>query len=452
MRAHHVSLWILFAAAGLMALSGCSKKKKKTTPKTPGAKAEARGAKAEARASGSGGSATVPSGVSSGKEDDAKEMPSRPSGGGSEAGSGQQQGGGAAPGAARPSGGSQAGGSGASGGGGSATTTTPKVNPEEVKRRNLAAAKKALGAGNLDRAIALAKAVLAVDEKNVDAMVVIARAYFKQGKLEFCRAVLGFIAGIDPNNAHGYYLAGHLALHDNEFARARRFFEKAVERNPNFPDAWAILCAWYSKGKNWRDPKRPGKDAYTACTKATALRTWDWKSMLNLGTVYRGLAVDCRGSGVRACEMQRRSCGASQQCQSAYDSCRKGVIARCRPTELRYNKMAKEAYLRASDLYQKALRSHGKPASPYAPALFNLGVLYLDAQAMPGEGVISRLNKAKAYLRHYLRAAKPRTARKEQDTVRALLKRADMLIQAEKAKEEARKAQEAAARQARHGG
>ena len=66
MRAHHVSLWILFAAAGLMALSGCSKKKKKTTPKTPGAKAEA-------RASGSGGSATVPSGVSSGKEDEAKE-------------------------------------------------------------------------------------------------------------------------------------------------------------------------------------------------------------------------------------------------------------------------------------------------------------------------------------------------------------------------------------------
>lgn len=388
----------------------------------------------------------MPSGVSS-DEDEAKTESARPgaesgtgsNGGQPDAGQGQA---GRRPPASRP----------AAGGDSGVARPPARVDPQEIKRRNLAASRKALNAGDLDRSIALAKAVLAVDEKNVDAMVVIARAYFKQGKLEFCRAVLGFIAAIDPNNAYGYYLAGHLALHDNEFARAKRFFEKAVERNPNFPDAWAILCAWYSKGKNWRDPKHPGRDAYQACTKATALRPWDWKTMANLGTVYRGLAVECRGAGVRACETRRRSCGASGQCQAAYATCRKSVLRGCRPTELRYNKMAKDAYLRASDLYQKALRSHGKTPKPFAPALYNLGVLYLDAQAMPGETVVSRLNKAKAYLRHYLRAAAPRTARKEQDAVRALLRRADMLIQAEKAKEEARKAQQAAARQARNGG
>jgi len=319
-----------------------------------------------------------------------------------------------------------------------------------VKQRNLAGARRALSQGKYDRAIALAKLVLAVDEKNVAAMVVVAHAYFKKGNIEFCRAVLGFIAAIDPNNAHGFYLAGYLALHDGENRKARAFFEKALEKNPNFPDAWSMLCTWYTKGKNWRekDPKRVGKDAYTACSKAVQLRPWDHRSMLNLGTVYRGLASDCRGGGVQACEAQKVACRGGS-CQQTYKSCRKAVLGRCRPVEIQYFRSARQTYLRASDLYQKAVRRAGKPAGPYAPALYNLGILYLDAPVMPGETSISRLNKAKAYLRHYLQAADPRAARRDQSRVRELTRQADMRIQAEKAKEEARKAQQQAARQAR---
>ena len=314
----------------------------------------------------------------------------------------------------------------------------------------MAAARRALSQGSYERAIALAKSVLAVDEKNVPAMVVVAHAYFKEGKIEFCRAVLGFIAAIDPNNAHGFYLAGYLALHDGENRKARAFFEKAVEKNPNFPDAWSMLCSWYTEGKNWREknPKRVGKDAYTACSKAVQLRPSDHRSMLNLGTVYRGLAGDCRAGGIRTCEARKVACRGGS-CEQSYTSCRKGVLNRCRRVEIQYYRSARQAYLRASDLYQKAMRSAGKQPGPYAPALFDLGVLYMDAPVMPGETTISRLNKAKAYLRHYLQAADPRAARRDQTTVRNLTKQIDMFIQAEKAKEEARKAQQQAARQAR---
>jgi hypothetical protein len=81
-------------------------------------------------------------------------------------------------------------------------------------------------------------------------------------------------------------------------------------------------------------------------------------------------------------------------------------------------------------------------------AVFNSGVLYLDAAAFPGETAISRLQKAKKYLRQYLRAVDPRQARKESAAVRKLIQRADSKIQAVKAKAAAAAAAAAARRAA----
>jgi tetratricopeptide (TPR) repeat protein len=300
----------------------------------------------------------------------------------------------------------------------------------------------------------LAKTVLALDEKNVPAMVVAALAYFRKGQISLCRAVLRFIADIDPNNATGFYLAGHLALHDNEHTRSRLFFEKAVEKNPNLPDAWAMLCVWYVQGKNWRETRgaRAGKDALKACTKACALDSRNYKSRLNLGTVYRGLASDCRTTAAARCDIQRQSCRAAgtgeSNCQARFTSCLKPAVTRCKQGEAGYYKKAKDTYWKANALYGRYLRRKGRPARLYPMAVFNIGVLYLDAAAFPGESAISRLQKAKKYLRQYLRAVDPRQARKESAAVKKLIQRADTKIQAVKAKAAAAAAAAAARRAA----
>jgi tetratricopeptide (TPR) repeat protein len=423
---------------------GCSKKKKKkTTPKAgaregqkdegsmptgstgPEARKDARkGARPTARAgggtdgakSGDGGAAAGTDGGDSGAAPAAR-------GGGT---------------SARPSGGKTP----------RAAPRQPREDPAVVKQRHMKKANQALRNGKNDQAIAEAKSVLAVDEKNAQAMVIIAKAYFRKNKLELCRATLSFLAKVDPNNGYGFYLAGQLALKDGEGRKARGFFEKAVEKAPNLPEAWRMLCVWNVQGKNWKesDPAKAGKDGLTACKKAVKLQSWNYKSRLNLGNVYRGLGADCRPLGISKCQAQKVRCTgqgtAAASCETAFQNCRKRVISSCKSTEALYYKKAKDAYMRANELYQKYMRKRGKSASPYPKALHNLGILYLDAIHFPGESGLSRLKKAKAYLKHYLRALDPRQVRKEQKRVKALLQRADNLLQVEKAKEQARKARE----------
>ncbi len=327
----------------------------------------------------------------------------------------------------------------------------PVRDPKEAIRKNLKEAQAALRKGNNDRAVELARAVLVLDERNADAMVVTATAYMRKKQLELARAVLGFLASVDSENADGYHLAAQLALKDGEMHRARLFFERAVERNPRLGDAWSRLCTWYVQGKNWResDPEKKGKDAMTACSRAVELRSSSYRDRLNLGNVYRGIGNLCRPSGMERCEEQQAQCiRANPQntgpCEEAFQKCSERIPGGCRSVEAKNFQMARDAYTRANGLFQEALRKSGKRASPYPAAIYNLGVLYLDAPEFPGETGISRLNKAKAYLNQYLQVADPRAAREERKAVMALIARADNLIMVEKAREEARRAQEEA--------
>ena len=431
-------LFCLFAILLVFVTAACSdKKKKKTTPRPASGKVDKD--KGETLPDGS----EAPT-----KDEEGKEVASRPDESGDEKGGADGSGGGSsgkepltregsvverddketADGKPRPS-------------------PRPAEDPMVVKERNLKKGREALKKGKSDQAIESAKAVLAVDEKNTEAMVLIAKAYMRKNKLELARAVLGFLASVDSDNAEGFYLAAQLALKDGELKRARTFFEKAVEKKPKLGDAWSKLCTWYVEGKNWKetDAKKKGKDGLTACTKAVELRSWSHKDRLNLGNVYRGLGNECRSAGMRRCEEQRAKCisrqGESGGCEDSFQNCRKNLAKSCKSVEATYYKKAKDAYLRANELYQEALRKSGKSASPYPLALYNLGVLYLDAPVFPGETGMSRLKKAKAYLNQYLQAADPRTVRKERKTVQELIQRADNLFLVEKAKEEAKKSQ-----------
>ncbi len=415
---------------GSLISAGCSKKKKKSTPKPAAARKASRPRARAGLPTGTGRKVEAPRRPGSRKAPEAEPRAARPAAPEPES---------------RPAG----------------TAAQPaeqgpaQEDPEAKKRRLLEAAKQALYSGRYDEAVAKAKSVLAIDEKNEDAIVLIAHAYYRKGKYEICRTVLGFLAAINPNNAYGYYLAGYLALRDRELTKAKILFEKAVERNPNFADAWRILCAWYAQAQNWRDVNKPGKDAYTACSKAVALNPSDYKSVLNLGNTYRGLAASCVPGKVDECRAARAQClqsGNKEACEQSYAACEKQAVASCGPEMARFYRMARDAYLKALELYQKALRARGKPARPYALALYNLGVLYLDARVLPGETPISRLKKAKVYLRQYAQAADPRVYRREQKRIQEMLRRADMLIQAEKAKLEAQKAQQEAQQQGGGGG
>lgn len=324
-------------------------------------------------------------------------------------------------------------------------------DPKEAIRKNMKAAREALRKGNNDRTVELARAVLVLDERNVDAMVLTATAYLRKNQLELARAVLGFLAAVDADNADGYHLAAQLALKEGEMHRARLFFERAVEKNPKLGDAWSRLCTWYVQGKNWResDSDKKGKDAMTACLKAVELRPSSYRDRLNLGNVYRGIGNLCRPSGMERCEERQAQCIRKNPqntgpCEEAFQKCSGQIPGGCRSVEARHYQQARDSYARANELYGNALRKSGKRASPYPLAIYNLGVLYLDAPEFPGETGISRLNKAKAYLNQYLQVADPRTAREERKAVQALIQRADNLIMVEKAKEDARRAQEEA--------
>ena len=77
-------------------------------------------------------------------------------------------------------------------------------DPEEEKRKmslsreRSAKAVAQLRMGNLDRAIREARQALKIHEQNVEAMLVISEAFFKQGKYEIAQSVAGLALQIDP--------------------------------------------------------------------------------------------------------------------------------------------------------------------------------------------------------------------------------------------------------------
>lgn len=224
------------------------------------------------------------------------------------------------------------------------TTPLPKDrDPEEEKRKMAASrevsarAKQALRSGDLTRAIEESRQALRVHEQNVEAMLVIAEAFFKQGKWEITQGVATSVLDVDPRvlspqeSSQAYNLRGFAYLAEGKAETAKKMFRSAAEMDAKNAAAWNNLGVQYMQDGDYGT-------AATCFRYASEVDAGFTKAQLNYGTALRG-----QGKLVEA--------------------------------EAQFQKMIAN-----------------KPS--YAAAHFNLGVLYLDADTFPNLDTRARFNKA----------------------------------------------------------
>ncbi len=215
----------------------------------------------------------------------------------------------------------------------------PNQEKAKMKRSHAASAKakQLLRSGQGDKAVEQARKALREHEQNVEAMLVIAEVFYKQGKHELVQSVTGSILKVDEKvltpeeKSQAYNLMGFAYLQAGSRGEAYRAFKTAAETDDQNASAWNNLGVQYM----WQgDPKT----AESCFEYAISLDAEFAESFLNHGAALRA-----------------------------------------------NNKVpeAEDAYRRASKL---------RP--DWAEVHFNLGVLYLDAKQIGKLEAIPRLETA----------------------------------------------------------
>jgi len=208
--------------------------------------------------------------------------------------------------------------------------------------RSLAEAREALQNRQYEAAMVLARQVLSEDERSAPAILLLARAYYQRGKIDLAAALVGAAQQIDEQSGEAYLLLGLIALarDDGDRIAATAAFKRATELDPNLGLAWHNLAAQYLLAKNY-------PQALAAAQRAAGLLSGSGASpvQLNLGSALRGLG----------------------------------------------------RYGEAIDTYRRLLERDPQ----YGDAYFNLGILYLDAPALPDTDAASQKRTALQYLMRY---------------------------------------------------
>ncbi|MEX1364816.1 MAG: tetratricopeptide repeat protein, partial [Nannocystaceae bacterium] len=101
--------------------------------------------------------------------------------------------------------------------------------------------------GQMTEAVQTAREALKVHEQNVDAMLVLAQVYYKEGKYELVRAVTSSALQVDAKirtpeeTSRAYNLQGFAMLAMGEDSVATQSFKKAAEVDENNDAAWNNL-------------------------------------------------------------------------------------------------------------------------------------------------------------------------------------------------------------------
>jgi tetratricopeptide (TPR) repeat protein len=204
-----------------------------------------------------------------------------------------------------------------------------------------AAAQKLYNSGSYDAAVTKAKAALNRNEKFTPAMLVMAKAYYKLGKLEWVRTLWEMMqaTGVsEAEKAEMFQILAFIERGKQNGPQAITLLKQATAARPENAIMWNNLGAQYLEAKNYRE-------AAPALDKAVQLQPGFAKAHLNLGNAYRGL----------------------------------------------------KDHEHALGEYQKALQLFPN----YADALFNLGILYLDADKMPNLDTTAKFNAAIGYFQRY---------------------------------------------------
>lgn len=239
------------------------------------------------------------------------------------------------------------------------------AKPPPPKLLSMDQLRQLLQGGKYALAIKESRKILEQNERSVPAMAVMAEAYFRRGDYELCRAVLDAINLQQKDHPLYLYLSGRIYLKEKNYSLAQSFFEKAVQKNPRLLDAWTVIGVRHLEGGSYQK-------ALGALLKAKALPGGNTYAMnLNIGSCYRALAHRLKNP---------------QQLITA----------------LNY-------YTEAEKLFRQ---SPGNANKVYLKAVYNKGILYLDAKTFPGMNKIQRLEKGIGFLQQYVTLA-PRFAAKK---------------------------------------
>jgi tetratricopeptide (TPR) repeat protein len=225
---------------------------------------------------------------------------------------------------------------------------------EHLKRGNAA-----LQAGSLDpdKAIAEAKAALAVDATSVDAVVVLAHGYYHKKLYDTAEVILDMLfkeRAKAKDNAGVYFVYGLVYDKINEPQKARVAYEKAVELEPNHLSALTNLGIHQLANKQYREAVRTYEKVSRERPSAPV-----WNA---LGSAYRGQSADYDPGAADRANLLRK----------------------------------------ADTAFKRAIQADRN----FGQAYYNLGLLYLDADPYPGEGgapmdTLLRLQQAKKYFDDY---------------------------------------------------
>lgn len=107
--------------------------------------------------------------------------------------------------------------------------------------------------GKVDDAILAARKALRRDERYVPAMLSLAKANQRAGKVELADSILDQAIAIDTNNAELHYLKGKRLLEDQRLAEALAEFRKSVELDPDDAEARMELGLRLLAGANYSE-------------------------------------------------------------------------------------------------------------------------------------------------------------------------------------------------------
>ena len=236
----------------------------------------------------------------------------------------------------------------------------PPEERDRIIKSRLTIGNEAARKGDADGMIREAMGILDVEETNSDAMILLAHGYYAKGNLDKAEAVLNEALKQESSRGKGklWMLFGLIYDRTEREDAALVAYTKATDSNPNYAAAWTNRGVIMQKRKVFA-----GDGGSVTCfEKALSLigRNKSAKAHAHLGSAYRGLSTDQQGQRE---ELLRRA----------------------------------EGELKAAVTVDPA----------YAPAYFNLGLLYFDADPYPGMDKLQRLSMAMRYLKEYQRVLGP---------------------------------------------
>lgn len=234
----------------------------------------------------------------------------------------------------------------------------PKEKRDALVREQLGRGQAAQKAKDPDGMIRAALAALDVDESNVEAMVMLAHGNYLKGYDDKVEAVLNIAKKQRAGNSHPilWMLLGLVYDRTSREDLALAAYEKASQLKPDYLAAITNRGGIYLRRKRYADAIKVFEVVVGVHGESAGAHT-------NLGSAYRGRSADVATQNIQREQLLRRA---------------------------------------EAEFKMAIAKDPG-----YAPAYFNMGILFLDADPYPGLDTLQRLQQAQKFLGDYKRAAGP---------------------------------------------